>query len=396
MIEHKQLLDEANQLFGFSQEIRRDLHRHPELGFNEFRTSKKIVEVLNSLGLETQSGIAKTGVVATIEGNEPGPVILLRFDMDALPIQEMNSTDYASQTPGVMHACGHDGHVSIGLTVAKILTAHRDELRGSIKLMFQPAEEGQGGADVMIQEGVLENPKPDYALALHIWNEKPLGWMGISAGPMMAAADIFEVKINGKGGHGALPDQSYDPIVASAQIVLGLQTIVSRNVSPLEPAVVSITQISGGETYNVIPAQVSMKGTIRTYSKAVRDSVVERFRLIVDKTAETHQCQAEINISVLSSAVVNSDDTTRLVQSTAAKLYPMENIDTSFRTMGSEDMASVLELVPGCYFMVGSANAADGLDYKHHHPRFDFDESVLPKGAAMIAGAALEIMGILR
>ncbi|NTU75751.1 MAG: amidohydrolase [Anaerolineaceae bacterium] len=389
-------MDEANQLFGFSQEIRRDLHRHPELGFNEFRTSKKIVEVLNSLGLETQSGIAKTGVVATIEGNEPGPVILLRFDMDALPIQEMNSTDYASQTPGVMHACGHDGHVSIGLTVAKILTAHRDELRGSIKLMFQPAEEGQGGADVMIQEGVLENPKPDYALALHIWNEKPLGWMGISAGPMMAAADIFEVKINGKGGHGALPHQSYDPIVASAQIVLGLQTIVSRNVSPLEPAVVSITQISGGETYNVIPAQVSMKGTIRTYSKAVRDSVVERFRLIVDKTAETHQCQAEINISVLSSAVVNSDDTTRLVQSTAAKLYPMENIDTSFRTMGSEDMASVLELVPGCYFMVGSANAADGLDYKHHHPRFDFDESVLPKGAAMIAGAALEIMGILK
>ena len=396
MIEHKQLLDEANQLFGFSQEIRRDLHRHPELGFNEFRTSKKIVEVLNSLGLETQSGIAKTGVVATIEGNEPGPVILLRFDMDALPIQEMNATDYASKTPSVMHACGHDGHVAIGLTVAKILTAHRNELRGSIKLMFQPAEEGQGGADVMIQEGVLENPKPDYALALHIWNEKPLGWMGISAGPMMAAADIFEVKINGKGGHGALPHQSYDPIVASAQIVLGLQTIVSRNVSPLEPAVVSITQISGGETYNVIPAQVSMKGTIRTYSKAVRDSVVERFRLIVDKTAETHQCQAEINISVLSSAVVNSDDTTRLVQSTAAKLYPMENIDTSFRTMGSEDMASVLELVPGCYFMVGSANAAAGLDYKHHHPRFDFDESVLPKGAAMIAGAALEIMGILR
>src|SRR5512143_3243067 len=205
------LFDEAKSMFEFTQSVRRDLHRHPEMGFHEFRTAGIAAQELGRLGLEVTTGVAETGVVALLEGSHPGPVVLVRFDMDALPVTEETGAEYASQTPGVMHACGHDGHVAIGLTVARLLNAHRAQLRGSVKLVFQPAEEGLGGAKKMVEAGVLTSPRPAYSLALHLWNEKPLGWAGIVPGPLMAGAAFFTVKINGKGGHGAMPDRTVDP-----------------------------------------------------------------------------------------------------------------------------------------------------------------------------------------
>ena len=207
-------LSEAQSLFEYTRSLRRDFHAHPELGFHEVRTAGIVAQELNKLGLEFNTGIAGTGVVALLEGAKPGPVILVRADMDALPILEETGAVYASQNPGVMHACGHDGHTAILLTVAKMLLAHRDELAGTVKFMFQPAEEGMGGAEKMIEGGVLENPKVDRVLGLHVWNEQPVGWFGISNGPMLAGAEIFKIKVEGKGGHGAAPHLSIDPVLA--------------------------------------------------------------------------------------------------------------------------------------------------------------------------------------
>src|SRR5689334_12615302 len=240
------LLSQAQELFPYTQSLRRDFHMHPELGFREVRTGGIVAKELESLGIEVTKGVGKTGVVGLIEGSKPGPTLMLRFDMDALPIVEETGAEYASQNNGVMHACGHDGHTAIGLTVAKILNAHRDELAGTIKFCFQPSEEGTngeeiGGAEMMMRDGLLDSPKVDMALALHLWNEKPFGWLGVTKGPIMAGADIFTIRVTGRGGHGAIPDAAVDPIVAAANIVNALQTIVARNVSPLDTAVVSVT-----------------------------------------------------------------------------------------------------------------------------------------------------------
>jgi amidohydrolase len=264
------IVDEANELFDYTQDLRRDFHRHPELGFKEIRTANIVNKELSNMGLEVKTGVGQTGVVALIEGKNPGPVVLIRFDMDALPIKEETNADYASTNPGVMHACGHDGHVAIGLTVARLLNKHRSEFSGTVKLVFQPAEEGLGGAEWMIRDGVLQSPQPDFALALHVWNEKPVGWIGIVPGPVMAAADTFSIKILGKGGHGAVPNLCNDPILAAAQVVNLLQGIVSRNVSPLKSAVVTVASIHGGEAFNVIPPDVELKGTLRTFEPLMR------------------------------------------------------------------------------------------------------------------------------
>src|SRR5512135_3216739 len=237
-------LEEAKALFPYTQSMRRDFHIHPELGFHEVRTGAIVAKELEALGLEVTKGVGKTGVVGLMEGSKPGPTLLVRFDMDALPIVEETGAEYASQNSGVMHACGHDGHTAIGLTVAKLLLNHRDQLAGNIKFCFQPAEEGfngeeYGGNEMMIRDGVLEGPHVDRTLALHLWNEQPLGWIGVGAGPVMAGAELFTVKLTGRGGHGAAPHLTIDPIVASAQIITALQTIVSRNVAPLQSAVIS-------------------------------------------------------------------------------------------------------------------------------------------------------------
>ena len=381
----------AQQYFSYSQEKRRDFHRNPELGYKEIRTAGIIASELTSLGYSVHSGIAETGVVGLLEGSQPGATVLMRFDMDALPVMEETQADYQSENPGVMHACGHDGHMAIGLTVARMLAGLRAELRGQYKFVFQPAEEGLGGAERMIAEGVLENPIPDYALALHLWNEKPLGWLAATPAPMMAGADIFTIKIIGKGGHGALPETTIDPVIAAAQVVLALQAIVSRNVSPLKAAVVSVTQITGGSTFNVIPPEVELKGTIRTFDKAVQQLVIHRMQEIVKNICAAMACQVDIHITPLTPALRNDPVVAAVVQQTATELFPNIHQDNAYRCMGSEDMAFFLEQIPGCLFFVGSANPDKGLIFSHHHPKFDFDEQVLATASAIMASAAAHL-----
>jgi len=385
-------LDLAQQLFPYSQRIRRDLHRFPELGFQEYRTAGVIARELGNIGLEVTTGVAQTGVIAEIEGRRPEPVLMMRFDMDALPIVEETNAEYASQNPGVMHACGHDGHVAIGLSVAHLLNEMRNELNGTVRLIFQPAEEGLGGAERMIAEGALGEIPPQFALGLHVWNEKPLGWLGIASGPMMAAAEIFEVEIIGSGGHGALPHLAVDPINAAAQIVVALNAIVARNVSPLQSAAVSVTLIHGGETFNVIPSKVRLQGTIRTFDPEARSTVLERFEQIVNGVALSARCKANINLKSLTPAVVNEAGITQKVIVSARRILPDSIILTDFRTMGSEDMAFFLNKAPGCFIFIGSANPAKKLDAPHHHPRFDFDEEVLAQAAALLTGAAIDLL----
>jgi len=384
---------EAQALFEYTQSLRRDFHSHPELGFQEIRTAEIVAKELTAFGLEVHTGIAGTGVVALLKSPKPGPVVLVRADMDALPISEETSTPYSSQNPGVMHACGHDGHTAILLTVAQILTAHRNELAGTVKFMFQPAEEGMGGAEKMIDNGVLDNPKVDVALALHVWNEKPVGWLGIASGPVMAGAEIFKIKVLGKGGHGAVPHLAMDPILAAAQIVSALQGIVARNIAPLQTAVVSICTIHGGDAFNVIPPVVEMTGTIRTFEPFVRDTVLERFEKTVHSVAEGMGCQAEIDMQILTPATINKPEISELVQRVAYQLFPGVKVDSAnYITMGSEDFASILEKVPGCFFFIGSANPEKGFNAGHHHPRFDFDEAALPIGVALMTASIQDLL----
>src|SRR4030043_934643 len=343
-------LIEAKELFEYTRRLRRDFHQHPEIGFNEYRTANIVAKELSEMGLKVKTGVGKTGVVAILEGNTTGPVLLLRFDMDALPILEETGAGYASINHGVMHACGHDGHVAIGLTVARILNMHRDDFKGTIKLVFQPAEEGLGGAEQMIADGILQNPKPDIALGLHIWNEKPVEWIGIVPGTVMAAADTFTVKIIGKGGHGAVPNLSNDPILAASQVINLLQGIISRNVSPLKSAVVTVASIRGGEAFNVIPSEVEFKGTIRTFEPAIRDLVIKRFHQIVENVSSAMECESKIDIRLITPAVINHPDITNRVQQVAGSLLANDQLDFKTITMGSEDMAFLIQQIPGCYF----------------------------------------------
>src|SRR5512142_2437987 len=288
-------LQEAKALFPYTQSMRRDFHMHPELGFHEVRTGAIVARELEALGLEVTKGVGKTGVVGLLEGSQPGPTLLIRFDMDALPITEETGAEYASQNAGVMHACGHDGHTAIGLTVAKLLLNHRDQLAGTVKFCFQPSEEGFNGEDVggnemMMRDGVLESPHVDRTLSLHLWNDMPVGWIGVAAGPVMAGAEQFTIRLTGRGGHGASPHLTIDPIAAAAQIITALQTIASRNVAPLRSAVVSVTSVQSGTTFNVIPQRAELTGTIRTFDPAVRTLVLERFERIVHGVGETMGC----------------------------------------------------------------------------------------------------------
>lgn len=387
------ILKETQNLFEYTSELRRDFHKHPEIGFKEIRTANIVARELNNLGLEVKTGIGETGVVALIEGTAPGPVVLLRFDMDALPIQEETGVEYASVNPGVMHACGHDGHIAIGLTVAKILSKHRSDFTGTVKLVFQPAEEGLGGAERMIADGILHNPAPDVALAVHVWNEKPVGWIGITPGPVMAAADTFTIRIIGKGGHGASPHLSNDPILAASQVTNLLQGIVSRNVSPLKSAVVTVASFHGGEAFNVIPSEVEMKGTIRTFEPAIRDLVLLRIHQIVEHASLASGCESSVNIELITPAVVNHPDITDRVQKVAMSLFANTEVDVNNVTMGSEDMAYVLQQIPGCYLFIGSANNEKNLNASHHHPKFNFDETILPEAVGLLVASTIEFLG---
>lgn len=383
---------EAEQLFSYTQSLRRDFHMHPELGFQEFRTAEIVARELNEMGYQSHTGIAKTGVVALLEGDKPGPTLMLRFDMDALPIVEQTAAAYASKNHGVMHACGHDGHTAAGLTVARILKQHQSQLKGTVKLVFQPAEEGLGGALAMVKDGVLENPKPDMALAMHVWNEKPVGWVGITSGPVMAASEVFTVRIIGKGGHGAVPHLTIDPVLAAAQVVSALQGIVSRNVAPLQSAVISVTMIHGGDAFNVIPSSVELKGTIRSFDADVRETILKRFSEVINHVTQAMGCESVIEVESITPAVVNDEKIARQVQIITSQVFPEIEIASDYRTMGSEDMAFFMQDIPGCFIFVGSANHQMNLNYAHHHPRFDIDEAALKHGVALITAAALDFL----
>ena len=373
---------------------RRDLHMHPELGFQEVRTGGLVAEHLTGLGYRVYTGVAETGVIGILQGVRPGPTVMLRFDMDALPIQEENEADYASQIPGVMHACGHDGHVAIGLGTATLLQRHRDEWGGVVKLVFQPAEEGLNGAEVMVREGTLDDygPRPDVAFGLHIWNHSLLGEATLAAGPMMAASERWSLAVMGHGGHGALPHQTADPVAASAQIISALQTIVSRNVDPLETAVVTVGTINGGTAFNVIPSRLELTGTIRTFQPAVREMVLNRLETLCQGVAAAMGVEVDLRVDTLTPALINDALLTDLVREVASATLGTKNVQSDYRTMGSEDMAFFLREVPGCFMFLGSANTERGLVYSHHNPRFDFDEAVLPLGATILAEAAIRYL----
>jgi len=385
-------LDDAMRIKDETIALRRDFHSHPELGFEENRTSKIVADTLASLGLTVTKGVAKTGVVGILEGTKESPVLLLRFDMDALPILEETGVDYASQYPGLMHACGHDSHVAIGLSVAKLLSEKRDSLQGTIKFVFQPAEEGGGGAERMVEAGVLENPKPDYSMGVHVWNDMPVGWYGLTNGPAMAGAEIFTVKITGKGAHAASPHQGIDPVVAAAQIITALQTITSRNIPPLESAVVSVCKIDSGTAFNIIPQKAVFSGTIRTFKPAVFSKVKARFEKIVKDVAHAFDCEAEIDIQRITYPVINDEDIVNLMTNVVNNVDREGRVDHKHQTMGSEDFSFMMHDIPGCFLMIGSANKEKGLAFGHHHPKFNIDETCLPYAVAILAKGAVEIL----
>jgi amidohydrolase len=365
---------------------RRRLHQYPELGFKEVLTADFIAEKLSDWGIEYQTQVAKTGIVATIESNHRGKVLAIRADMDALPIQEENEVSYCSKHDGLMHACGHDGHTAIALGIAYYLAHHRDQFQGTVKIIFQPAEEGPGGAKPMIEAGVLKNPDVDAIIGLHLWNNLPLGTMGVREGALMGAVECFKCEIFGKGGHGAMPHQTVDSIIVGAQIVNALQTIVSRNISPIDSAVVTVGTFHSGTGLNIIADTAKISGTVRYFNYTLEKYIGERIEAIIAGICQSHGAKYHLDYWRLYPPVINHPRITQLVKSVALEVVETpKGVVPECQTMGGEDMSFFLQEVPGCYFFLGSANAQKGLNYPHHHPRFDFDETALSLGVEMFA-----------
>ena len=366
---------------------RRDLHQHPELGFEETRTSGLAAERLHSLGYQVQSGVGKTGVVAVRPGG--GRCVLLRADMDALPVEEANDVPYRSRHPGRMHACGHDGHVAIGLEVARRLAAL--PLRGTVKLAFQPAEEVSHGAQAMIQGGVLDAPKVDAAFGIHLWNDLPVGTVGVMAGAIMASVDEFEITILGRGGHAAAPHQTVDPVLTAAHVVTALQSLVARRRNPLEEGVVSVTQISAGHAFNVIPGRADLRGTVRTFGGKFWDDAPALIEETAQGIAGAFGASAEVRYRRLSGPLVNDECMAALMAEVAAQVVGRDNVKSGVRTMGGEDMSYFLQKVPGCFAFVGSAPKT-GKASPHHSATFDIDEESLVIGTELLSQVAVRYL----
>ncbi|AFY32405.1 M20 family metallopeptidase [Calothrix sp. PCC 7507] len=364
-------------------EWRRRLHQQPELGFQEKLTAELISQKLQEWGIEHQTGVAHTGIVAIIKGTRLSSekVLAIRADMDALPIQELNEVEYRSQRDGLMHACGHDGHTAIALGTAYYLQQHRQDFGGTVKIIFQPAEEGPGGAKPMIEAGVLKNPDVDAIIGLHLWNNLPLGTVGVRSGALMAAVESFNCKILGKGGHGAMPHQTIDAVVVAAQVVTALQSIVARNVNPIDSAVVTVGELHAGSKRNVIADSARMSGTVRYFNPNFKGFFQQRVEQVIAGICQSYGAKYDLEYWSLYPPVINDATVAELVRSVAEEVIetPM-GVVPECQTMAAEDMSYFLEAVPGCYFFLGSANPAKNLAYPHHHPRFDFDETALPIG----------------
>ncbi|MGH2345680.1 MAG: M20 metallopeptidase family protein, partial [Chloroflexota bacterium] len=351
---------------------RRRLHAHPELGFEEHETARFVAERLRALGLEPQTGVAGTGVVALISGARPGKTVMLRADMDALPIDELNEVPYRSQKPGVMHACGHDGHTAILLNAARLLVERRAQFAGTIKLIFQPCEEKfPGGAVRMIEEGVLESPHVDAVFGLHLAQDLPLGIVCARSGPAMAAADTFTINITGKGGHGATPELCVDAALIAAQVTVALHALVAREVKPLDPAVITVGSIHAGTAPNIIPQTAVLTGTVRTFNEELRRQLARRIDEVAVGVARAMRADCECVYEWGNPCLVNDVTMTALVTETAKGIVGGKRFTEGEPIMGAEDFSSFLERGPGCFFFVGTRNDARGLIWGHHHPRFD-------------------------
>ena len=370
---------------------RRDFHQYPELGFDEHRTSKIIGEALKEMGLAPQMNVGKTGVTADLTFGE-GPTIALRADMDALPMQETSGLDFSSKHDGVMHACGHDGHMAMLLGAAKVLTQNGDSLDGTVRFIFQPAEEGAGGARYMIEDGCLDGVDEIYGI--HVWNYQPVGEVGITDGPVLAAADMFEINIKGIGGHGAAPQGTIDAVVVASHLVQALQTIVSRNTNPLESTVVTIGTINGGHNFNIIADEVTLSGTARAYIEENRNLIKTRMAEIIDGVAKTFGAEISFDYEDGYPPTINHTDPVNKVLKAAERVVG-EKAGMPYLSMGGEDFSYYLQKIPGCFFFVGSApNDQKLFETPHHCSHFTMDERALLVGPSIYLNLVDDLLGI--
>lgn len=360
---------------------RRDIHKHPELSFKEFRTAKLVAEKLESLGIAVKTGVGKTGVVGDLIGNETGPTIALRADMDALPIQETGDVPYKSVNDCVMHACGHDAHVAMLLGTAEILSQQKHQLKGNVRFIFQPAEEGLGGARFMIDDGALEGV--DQIYGAHVWNYQKSGSIGIRPGPFMAAADEFDITIFGKGGHGAAPQGTQDAIVFASHLIQTFQTIVSRNTNPIDSTVVTVGKINGGYNFNIIADKVELSGTTRAYTEENRQLIKSRMNEIISGTEQTFNCKIEMDYKDGYPPTINDENCAKIVLESAQKIVG-NNAGEPYLSMGAEDFSYFLQQKPGAFFFVGSSpNDREPMSTPHHCSHFDIEEEALLIGTSV-------------
>lgn len=382
------LLKSSNQINNELINFYRDLHSYPELSFNESATSAKVALELRKLGLEVQTNVGGYGVVADLYGALAGRTIALRADMDALPIQELTGSPFASQRPGVMHACGHDAHTTILLGAVRLLVEQKEHLAGRIRFIFQSAEEINAGAKAMVAEGVLKDVDEIYGL--HNLPTLSAGQVSTRHGALMGSVDRIEITLEGMGGHGAIPDQSIDPIVAASAIIMGLQTAVSREISPFNPAVVTIGSIHSGDANNVIPHEAKLTGTIRTFSPEVQKHMPQRLNRIVGHIAEAYRCKATLDYIEQVPVLINTDDCVSAVDRIVDDLIGSNNRKQAAQTMAGEDFSIYLNTIPGCFFWLGSGPAkAAELAFGLHHPQFAINEECLSLGASLMAAIAL-------
>jgi len=387
MVDIHKLVDEHKELV---INTRRDLHRIPEVGYTEKKTSAYVADYLNREGLEVQTGIAEFGGVGLLRTGRPGPTLMIRADMDALPLQEETGLEFASTHDGVMHACGHDAHMAMGLTAATVLNKIRDELSGTVKFIFQPAEEGPGGAEPMIKAGVMENPKVDYAIGCHMWPEIPEGTIGVRSGPFMAAMDRYDLKIIGKGGHGAMPHICVDALEVGTQVVSALQRISSRNIDPLEPVVVTVGSFQAGTAFNIIPGEAVLSGTTRTFDLDIWHSWESRLEKVIRGVCESMGADYEFKFSKGYPPTINDDGMSDLVRRCAAEVVGPDKVIEPSKTMGGEDMSYFLQQAKGCYFVLGTGREGGS---QVHTARFSFNEDVLTLGVETHCRYALELLG---
>lgn len=369
--------------------LRRDFHMHPELGFEELRTSRIVADRLKALGYEVRTGVGQTGVVGILRTNKPGRTILLRADMDGLPVHEESGVGFASQERGKMHACGHDGHMAILLGAAQMIMERRDLLVGTLVLCFQPAEEGKGGAKAMIDAGVLEDPHVDKVYGLHLASLHPVGVVAVRPGPVMASSDSIEITIRARGGHGAAPHQTVDPILTAAQFITSVQSVVSRNVDPIQPAVVTIGSLHGGTIHNVIPDDVSMLGTVRAFDPAVRDQMKPRIEAVLKGCCDSAGAAYDYDYLWRYPVTVNNAAEAAYVADLAARTLGAARSVEFERTMGAEDFSFMLEQRPGCFFFIG-AQSGPATAVAHHNAKFAIDERCLETGVQMMTALALD------